>query len=229
MKFLFILLVLVPVLTAQVVLFTDDFSDSNADGWLVLMPEGTYLVNDSLRYQISYTGTEDIDPCVVRGDSAGIYMTTNNYSVLLEGVGHDPSDYICVFIRGTLNHTGYVLYLRFDYNDVCILRHDGPGQWIFLATESHTCSLEEFYWIRFECEGENLRGKVWQGTPGDEPADWLITTIDGTHTNYGFMGFLTGRYYAQGSSDAELDNVVVTSVEPGALEQSTWAGIKAIF
>lgn len=55
MKILFIIvLVIVPVLTAQVVLFEDDFSDSNADGWFVLMPEGTYFVNDSLdtRYRI---------------------------------------------------------------------------------------------------------------------------------------------------------------------------------
>ena len=155
-------------------------------------------------------------------------MTTNNYSVLLEGIGHDPSDYICVFIRGTFMHTGYVLYLRFDDDEVNILRHDGEGQWTFIATAYLPCSLEEFYWMRFECEGDNLRGKVWQGTPGDEPADWLITATDGTHSNYGFMGFMTGRYSAAGSSDAELDNVVVTSL-PLALEQSTWAGIKSIF
>ncbi len=229
MKILFIvLLVLVPVLTAQVVLFEDDFSDSNADGWFVLESQGNYFVNDSSRYQIQYTGVEDVDPCVVRGDSLGIYMTTNNYSVLLEGVGHAPSDYIGIFIRGTLANKGYTLFLRYGYDDLCILRHDGVGQWVFIALESFPVVLEEFYWMRFECEDENLRGKVWQGTPGDEPANWMITAIDSTYNNCGFMGFITGRYSAAGDSDAELDNVVVTSL-PLALHQSTWAGIKSIF
>ncbi|RKZ07419.1 hypothetical protein DRQ25_11635 [Candidatus Fermentibacteria bacterium] len=230
MKILFIfLVVLVPVLTAQTVLFSDDFSDGNADGWFVLMPEGTYSVNDSLRYQISYTGVEDVDPTVVRGDSAGIYMTTSNYSVLLEGVGHSPSDYIGVFVRGTFSHTGYTFFLRYTYNDICILRHDGEGQWTFIALESYAVSCDEFYWMRFECDEDNLRAKVWQGTTGDEPAEWLITAIDDTYSNCGFMGFLTGRYTSSpGDSDAELDNVVVTGL-PLSFDQSTWAGIKSIF
>jgi hypothetical protein len=155
-------------------------------------------------------------------------MTTNNYSVLLEGVGHAPSDYIGVFLRGTFAHTGYVLFLRYGYDDLVISRHDGVGQWTFISIVSYPIELEEFYWIRFECEEDILRGKVWQGTAGDEPAEWMITAQDATHSNYGFMGFLTGRYYAQGNSDAELDNVVVTSF-PLALEHSTWAGIKSVF
>ncbi len=229
MKILFIVLaVLAPVLTAQVVLFEDDFSDGNASGWYPLAAEGVYFVNDSLRYQMQYTGSMDVDPGVVRGDSAGIYMSTNNYSVLLEGVGHAPSDYIGVFIRGTFIHTGYALWLRYDYNEVNIFRHNGIGSWTSIADVYMPIALEEFYWMRFECEGSDLRGKVWQGTPGDEPADWLIEATDGTWNNYGFMGFITGRYYAQGNSDAELDNVVVTSL-PLALEHSTWAVIKSIF
>ncbi len=58
--------------------------------------------------------------------------------------------------------------------------------------------------------------------------DWMITAIDSTYNNFGFMGFITGRYDDDGSSDAKLDNVVVTSL-PLALHQSTWAGIKSIF
>ena len=129
----------------------------------------------------------------MRGDSAGIYMTTNNYSVLLEGVGHDPSAYIGVFLRGTFSHTGYTLFLRYGYNDLVILKHDGEVEWVLLSIENISLSLEEFYWIRFECEEDNLRGKVWQGTAGDEPAEWMITAQDATFSNYGFMGFITGR------------------------------------
>lgn len=170
-----------------------------------------------------------MDPAVVRGDNAVIYMTTNDYSVLLEGVGHDPSDYIGIYLRGTLIHTGYTLWLRYDLNDVCIFSHDGIGDWTIIEIENYSQALEEFYWMRFECDGSALRGKVWQGTPGDEPAEWLITTTDDTYDNCGFMGFATGRYYSMGDSDAEVDNVVVTTIPPVALDQSTWAGIKSAF
>lgn len=72
-------------------------------------------------------------------------MTTNNYSVLLEGVGHDPSAYIGVFLRGTFSHTGYTLFLRYGYNDLVILKHDGEVEWVLLSIENISLSLEEFY------------------------------------------------------------------------------------
>lgn len=228
MKTFTIALLLLPaMLLGEEILFEDDFSDGYADGWMPLYAEGTYFVNDGFRYDISYDGENDVDPCVIRGDSSSIYMTVNDYSVLLEGIGHAPSDFIGIFIRGSLSHTGYVMWLRFSSNNVDIFRHDGPGVWSPIASISHDVNLEEYYWLRFECDGDDLRGKVWQGEPGDEPAEWLVTVVDGTWDNYGFAGFVTGKYYSNGSSHAELDNVVVTSLDPGALDQTTWAHIKA--
>lgn len=216
---------------AQGTLFEDDFNDGDAIGWIAIFSEGNHFVNDSLRYEISYDGMNAIDPCVVRGDSAGIYMTTNNYSVLLEGIGHDPSDYIGVYLRGTLGHTGYGLYLRFGFDDICIMRHDGPDNYTLIGSVGYTCSLDEFYWMRFECEDNTLKGKVWQGAAGDEPGDWMIISFDNSYANYGLMGFLTGRYSSTpGSSHAQVDNVTVTGFPPSqALEQITWAGIKYSF
>lgn len=83
-KFTIALLILPAILFAEDILFQDDFSDGNADGWIAMFGEGSYFVNDSLRYDISYTGTEYVYPCVIRGDSSSIYMTENNYSVVLE-------------------------------------------------------------------------------------------------------------------------------------------------
>jgi hypothetical protein len=223
-----VLVLVAAVLATQTVLFEDDFNDGNADGWFIIMPEGTYFVNDSLRYEIAYYGTDDIDPCVVRGDSLGMYMTTEHYSVLLEGIGHSPSDYIGVFIRGTLSQTGYVMWLRYGYNDVAIFRHEGVGSWNELTWSNYSLTYDDPYWIRFECCQDTLRGKVWEGTVGDEPAYWLVTAVDNNYCNCGFMGFVTGRYAASGDSRAELDNVVVTSVEPVYLEASSWARIKSI-
>lgn len=169
-------------------------------------------------------------PAVFRGDSANIYMTVNDYSVLLEAVGHDPSAYIGIYMRGNLGHEGYGMWLRFGYDDVCIFRHDGPSTYTAIGLIDFPLAYGEFYWLRFQSEGGLLCCKVWQGDVGDEPIDWLLSVFDYTYDNYGFTGFVTGRYSSSpGNSHAEFDNVVVTAVPPGAIEQITWAGIKTTF
>lgn len=223
-----VLLVLSTVLFSLDTLFVDDFSDGTPDGWMPLFGEGTYFVNASQRYDISYTGTNHVTPAVVRGDSANIYMTVNDYSVLLEAICHSPSDYIGIYARGTLAHTGYVMWMRYDVNEIHIFRHDGPSNWTSIGEVAFTLTYDEHYWIRFECEGGTLRCKAWQGLQGDEPSGWILTAFDYTWDDYGFMGFVTGQY-GEGDSHAEFDNVVVTAVEPSALEQSTWSTIKAVF
>ncbi len=242
MKVLIALTVIVHLVFAQSspidVLFEDDFNDGNADGWLHLMPEGCYYVNDEYRYQLSYSGCGDIDPGVIRGDSTGLYMSTNDYSVVLEGVGHAPSDYIGIFLRGTLAQTGYALWLRYDYNLINIFRHDGFGNWTNLVGAHYPLTEDELYWIHFECDGSQLRAKVWSEVLSPEPVQWLLTANDCTYGNYGFMGFVTGRYNSDGDSNAQVDNVVVTSLNHESqvpdngdmvLESTTWGGIKSMF
>lgn len=221
-----VLLIISTVLFSQVILFEDDFSDGNPDGWMPLFGEGTYFVNDSLRYDISYTGTNYVTPCVVRGDSSVIYMTVNDYSVLLEGICHSPSDYIGIYVRGTLSHTGYGMWMRYEANEIDIFRHDGPGSWTSIGSVYFPLIYAEHYWFRFQCEGSLLSCKAWQGEPGDEPAEWLLKSSDQTWDDYGFTGFVTGRY-VEGDCHAEFDNVVVTTIEPSTFEQSTWGRIKS--
>lgn len=225
-KFSIALLFLPALLLSQVILFQDDFSDGNPDGWITLFPEGVYFVNDSLRYDISYTGANNVDPTVVRGDSASLYMTVNDYSVLAEGIAYNPSDFLGIFLRGTMGQTGYTVFLRPLYNDLCIFRHDGPDIRTVLGTMDFPNNIGQFYWIRFQCEDNLLSAKAWQGEVSDEPANWLLTAVDSVYDNYGFAGFSTGRY-GLGSSHAEFDNFVVTSLEPINLEQRSWAGIKS--
>ncbi len=229
-KFTIALLILPAILFAEDILFQDDFSDGNADGWIAMFGEGSYFVNDSLRYDVSYTGTGYVYPCVVRGDSSSVYMTENDYSVLLETVIHSPSQYAGVYARGTFDETGYVLWLRNTLDDVSIFRHDGQSIYTAIGSVYFPLDYDTHYWMRFQCEGGLLCGKVWQGDVGDEPADWLLSVFDYTYDNYGFTGFVTGRYSTSpGSSHSEFDNVVVTTVTPGAIEQITWAGIKTTF
>ncbi len=224
------LLILPAVLLSQDILFQDDFTDGIPDGWMPLFGEGTYFVNDSLRYDISYTGPNYVTPAVVRGDSASIFMTVNDYSVLLESVVHSPSAYVGIYLRGTLGHTGYGMWTRYSDNDILIFRHDGPGDYTTIGSIGFPLAYGEHYWLRFQCEGALMSCKAWQGTVGDEPAAWMLSVFDYAWDNNGFMGYVTGQYSSSpGNSHAEFDNVVVTSVEPQILSQTTWAAIKATF
>ncbi len=224
-RIMFAVLALPGLLSAETILFHDDFNDGDAVGWIPMFGEGTYFVNSSFRYELSYSGPNNVDPCTVRGDSLGIYMCVSDYSVVLEGICHDPSDFIGVFLRGTFAETGYALFLRYPYQDLSIMRHDGPGVHIPLKDVSFNLEYEANYWIKFQCEGNSLTGKVWQGTVEDEPAEWTIATTDATYSNCGFAGFVTGNVYS-GDSHAEFDNVMVTT-DYVALEAFTWGAIKA--
>lgn len=229
MKFLLTLLIItVPVLQAQTILFEDDFSDGDADGWTEWNPDGTYEVNTDLRYQLSYPGTEDVDPIAARGDVGGTYMSTSNYSVRAKIIAHDPSDYSAIGVRMVGLLQGYVAFLRYDYNDVAILRHESEFVYSFLGTmPCGELNFDEPYWLRFKCDNQYLMVKVWEGTSFQEPDEWLLIVSDTYFSNYGCM-ILGAVHHDEGACDVEFDNVQVIGY-PDALEQSTWAGIKAAF
>jgi len=221
-----VLLVLSTVLFSQDILFEDDFNDGNADGWIIIQPEGTYVVNDSLRYDLSYYGSNVVSPSVARGDSAIIYMSVQNYSILVECIPHLPSVALGVGVRFSLGDYGYVCWIWPSYNDIDIWRHDGSGSWISLGSETFSFNWDEAYWIRFECDGGTLRARAWQH-PNPEPTEWDITVSDSTYT-MGCIALVASGGGSGGPAWGEFDNVVVTSL-PNALEHSTWSQIKAMF
>ena len=229
MKFLLtILIITVPVLQAQTILFEDDFSDGDADGWTEWDPDGTYEVNTDLRYQLSYPGEEDVDPIAARGDVGDIYMSTNNYSVRVKVIAHSPTSYVCVALRLTEELRGYVLYLRYGYEDICICRHDSIETPAFLGfADGCVLDFDEGYWVRFKCEDDLFLAKVWEGQSYEEPDEWLLIVSDATYADDGCMA-LAASNSGDGPCDVEFDNVQVIGY-PAALEQSTWAGIKAAF
>lgn len=228
MKLFTVVLVLcLSVLNAQTVLFEDDFTDGNADGWIEWDTLATYEVNGDLRYQLSYSGADDVDGIAARGD-LGSVMSTNNYSVRVKAIAHSPTDYIGVGLRLTQQLQGYVAYLRILYNDVCICRHESEYIYDFIGIENiATVNYDEPYWIRFKCENEFLMVKVWQGQSYEEPDEWLLVTSDTTYSNNG-CAVLASANHLEGACDTEFDNVQVIGY-PTSLEQSTWGQIKAIF
>lgn len=211
------------------ILFEDDFDDGDADGWIEFIPEATYEVNELFRYEMSFEGSENIDAVSANSDIPG-QMSVPDYSVLVDVLAHDPCDEIAACVRlviGGTSSTSYLAMLRFDIGEVSIKRYDGTGFWVDLAQTSFFLDYEQLYWLRFECVGDSLLAKVWQGASGDEPDEWLLTVSDGTYAEPGYFALLAAAW-GGGSYDGEFDNVCV-STPTLSLISTTWSAIKAYF
>lgn len=228
MKILAALLVLAPLVTAQDILFEDDFSDGNADGWTEMVTGATYQVNSALRYEMSYIGSDSIFAFSYRGDN-GTTMSESNYSLLFQVIGTSTS-HVGASVR-YMDGAGtcYTLYLNFSTGKYYILRYDTFSDWTILGSlVNYTGGFQNQtpYWVRFECLADTLRAKIWTGAVSPEPG-WMIVRTDGTYFNNGCVALETMNYITLDIL-TEFDDVVVTAF-PVAFESNTWGGIKSIF
>lgn len=227
MRMLFLLLLVTGFCAAEI-LFEDDFDDGDADGWLEVFPEPLYEVSEYLRYEMSFDGAENIDAVSVSSDCFPLQMSTPDYSVLVQVLAHDPCHEMAACVRVDVSGsdaTGYLAMLRFDIGQLLILRYDGTPEWIVLETADLFLEYEQSYWLRFECVGDSLLAKAWQGAIEDEPDEWLASTADQTYTCPGYFGLLAAAY-GGGPYDGEFDEVLVTTPVLG-ISPATWASIKA--
>ncbi|MEN8209852.1 MAG: hypothetical protein ABFR50_11450 [Candidatus Fermentibacteria bacterium] len=210
------------------ILFEDDFNDGNADDWYEYPTTATYQVNDSLRYEMSYFGTGDDYALSCRGDVDPTTMSVEDYSVRVEVIGHWPTHFAGPEVRLSSDNTSYGFYLDWSLNYCYIGKYTTSGWTTLTRHYSTSLKYDVSYWLRFECEGNTLRAKVWQGTVGDEPPVWLLSCVDYDFLNNGCMALGTGGNYPEWDFNAEFDNVLVTDpLGPAALEQTTWGSIKA--
>ena len=231
MKTLAFLMVLVPMVFAQDVLFEDDFDDGNANGWFEMVTGATYEVNGAFRYELSYSGIDSIYALTYRGDLGGS-MSDSNYSVLVETITHEPTGKTGLNIRfDPVTFSGYALYLNYATGNYYILRYDSFTSYVMLGSYlpyQGGFVYDTAYWIRFECLNDHLRAKIWTGPVSPEPDYWMIVRVDDTYQNNGCLDLESLRDPSGTYFDTEFDNIVVTSF-PVSLESSTWGAIKNSF
>lgn len=232
MKALTFLMVLAPILLAQdSLLFEDNFNDGNADGWFEYASGVTYSVTTNLRYEMTYSGTQDVFGFSYRGDN-GITMSEQDYSVVFKTIAHDPTSQVAVDIRySEADWTSYALCLNFEFGSSYIVRWDSSSDWTRISDYFYYpdgYDYEISYWVRFECIGGLLRAKIWEGGSSAEPAEWDITTTDSTYINNGCMALEVSSTDPVTEFTAEFDNVVVTGF-PVGFENTTWGAIKNAF
>jgi len=229
MKVLAVLLALVPLSMGQDVLFEDDFSDGNADGWDEMITGASYQVNTSLCYEMSYSGPDSVFAFSSRGDN-GATMSESDYSVLVDVTSTSPTRTVGVHLR-YMDGPGscYSLYINFHLNSYYILRYDTFSSWTLLGSSVPYSGGFDYlttYHMRFECLSDTRRGKIGSGSTAGEPG-WMIVRVDGPFYNNGCMALETGN--TSGTEFlTEFDNVLVTGF-PIGLDGSTWGGIKNSF
>lgn len=225
LRLTFIVLIAFVSLNAETILFEDDFNDGNADGWMELVTGAQYMVQDSMYH---FTAGAGVDHAASFNSDDPAGMTVMDYSVYAEFTLHSPTHGALVYLRTDFDdETGYFLYLRTYQDQIRICRHDEVG-WVDLEEVPFAFENDQFYWVRFCCEQDDLMGKVWQGTMGDEPASWNITASDSVYSDPCFFGLGGVNISAQTGIDVEFDNVMVTD-DPVLLEPYTWASIKSAY
>lgn len=211
------------LMSAELIYFSDDFNDGNADGWTELATGAQYEVNGDLRYQITAgAGVGDASTYNADGPDG---MSVSDYSICAEFCVHSPTHGASFFARyDKSSETGYSIYFRVHADQIRIYRHD--PSFTELVQVDFPFEYDQLYWARFNCNGDSLMGKVWQGELADEPSSWLIAASDSTYTYSGYFMLSAINLTAQNGIDGEFDNVVVSEPVPQIVQATTWADIK---
>lgn len=140
----------------------------------------------------------------------------------------DPGRLIGLVVRFsyTEDHV-YILGLAEEFGGLALAIGDEFG-FTPLDTYSVTVEYGQPYWMRFEINGNLLGGKIWTGTPGDEPSEWMVTASDGSITDPGSIG-LFGMAPSETSlalMECRFDDVEVTDDVTLELSGETRGSIK---
>ena len=119
----------------------------------------------------------------------------------------------------------YVLVLSPLMKQVNLAKYEGemaalaPESWTYFNTPGDVIfdfELEVFYWVKWYLNEGDLKCKVWEGDPEDEPEDWMLEVVDPEPRVTGkFNTFATfGAPPVPGQGDQYiLDDIVVRSSE----------------
>lgn len=227
MKYSVSILIVVSAVCYSSVLFSDDFEDGNADGWTQFSTGATYFVSDGW-YQMVNSQAEDCSVGAYNGDQAGS-MSVADYSLLTE-IYPRQGDSGPVVRYDDASSTGYWFVINPEFDGVALVRMSASGSPEILAIEYITLSYLEYYWARIEVSGSLLGGKLWQGSPGDEPEEWLITASDATITSPGSICLYAHNSNPGGTASVhnDYDNIEVSDDLTLALSGVTWGSIKAL-
>ncbi len=219
------ILVLVPAVYAGI-LFSDDFNDGDDEGWSHFGGAG-FDVSSGVYYIYSNgTGTRGIS---YSGDAGG-QMSLPDYSMTAK-VNFDTGNTAGIAVRySDSGEWFYVLLLNSLTDEVVLGRGKATGAVIPLDAVPMSIHPEFHCWMRLEISGTSLGGKVWIGSPEDEPDEWLVLADDSTQPGPGSVAlFITGPYAAGDVIwTCGFDDVEVSDELTLIMASSSWGAIKSL-
>lgn len=230
MKVMLLALLLVTGLMVNAdVLFEDDFSDGNADGWLQWTSgygaNAQYNVVEE-EYVLSNSGTGWLPAAAHNGDQNGT-MSTADYSIVAQ-ITPVNCFRAGILARGYVpSFTGYLCIIIPSQNifGISRLTSSGPQS---IATINMPLYHNQTYWVRFQVEGTSLSGRIWQGTLENEPTDWQLSCSNSQYTTPGRIGAFCCNFGTDEKAllNVRFDNITVSAITTN-LDSTTWASIKS--
>ena len=119
----------------------------------------------------------------------------------------------------------YVLYISPLEGKYRIGKYEGelkalqPDQWTYFGEGSYSFQMNVYYYFKFYLNNGDLKVKVWEGYPEDEPSTWSIEATDpsprveGKYTMFGLLGT------PPGGDEIVLDDIVVTAPTATAVNE----------
>lgn len=219
----FILLICLIWVTANCeILFTDDFEDGNDDGWIHLGAAEFQVF--SQEYFI-YSQGDRGQGTSLNGDQSGV-MGTADYSVLCSITMETglSAGLVCRYVDSSQWY--YRLVLKPFSGRITLERKNDSGPTMILEESPFQLSMNTEYLVRMQVEGDTIKGRIWTGTPEDEPIEWNVSATDAVQSGAGSFGVF-GAGYGKVSWSMIYDQVVVSTPVPQGFHNCTWAGIKA--
>lgn len=219
-----IVLLLICFTAVGEVLFTEDFDDGNDDGWTHIGAANFDVV--SQEYLI-YSQGDRGQGMSLNGDMAG-FMSTPDYSVLCT-VCIDAGKNAGIVARYSGEDSWHYCLLLKPYSAALVLqRSKDTGPTLIIDSYSVDLMLDTDYLLRLQVNTDQIQGRIWTGTMGDEPDEWQVSAQDGIQAEAGSFGLLGSGYGKQKISWSMIfDDVMVSTPLSESFTSRTWASIKS--
>lgn len=205
------------------VLFTDNFNDGDDNGWTHVGAASFKVINSE--YFVYSQGSRGLG-ITLNGNDSGV-MSTADYSILCSILVE------CGTEAGVLaRYTGedqwcYRIVLKPSISKIYLERKKHSGPSITLDQYDFDSSFGSRYWVRLQVHGDSVMGRIWEGSPDDEPDIWHLEAVDAVQQEEGSFGLFAGGFgKSKVSWSTVFDDVVVSTAVSQDLSQVSWGFIK---
>lgn len=224
MKKLCFVLLFVAAAASGEILFSDDFNDGNDDGWTRSGSASWDVVSGEY---LMYSAGEKGQGTSYNGDENGA-MSTPDYSILAT-INIDAGTNAGMIARFNGPGTWYYKMTLKPAGDIIRLeRKQDGGPALLLEEYSIPIELDTEYFVRLQVTGDQICGRIWTGTPDDEPDQWQVSAQDDLQGDAGSFALTSGGY-GRVRWSCEFDDVVVSTPLPMELSPATWAALKQLY